>query len=919
MVLGHITWAVMARREGLSILRSCYAFANENLHTPKKLWPSVKWELQTIAAILPLFRAHVNVGWSEDVAASDSSPFGYGICCRKLDPKTAGSIGAQSERWRYRFEDAADARKHAAKTAGVEELSKDVRSIIASQEQSQTTEQFIEGFGEVPIQVLHPDDWQIAWSMPWRFQDNILHTEALALCWSVEHALRANRNFGRRILFLSDNLPLTLGVCKGRAKSSFLTKPLRKICALSLATGSKFHVRWVPSEWNVADKPSRAISQWGGRGLEGWITDRSDRGPRRQRTEGYGGEKIEKTEKGNARDHSPRGVDIPGSPKCQAVNNSGLLKEVCRIPRLVEGSSDLDRFITGDGHCTDRATPRNVRHWARNQRRDQTGCSSEVSCSSFLHPTAPIKPISSRLASSSPTSAKDAHPHRGADGRDWSAPEPQCGGVRVEVVPAVFNIHETRGVQPVVSEAVGSTTSSLNPGIQVLGNSVASSRRTDSWEDGRLRRLNHSGLRFLDVSPPFKTSAGKEAKRQPLVEVTFRTSGAFQPSGRISQSAKTGSHPLRTEAWRGNPRRVVTAPIDVGGEAAREVEFGCVPETVCQRSQAPNRVGKGSPKCKDLRSSDPGRVTSFSHETQLGAEGTKWNSNVTHRMRQRGRQHRVGPKSLSGSSVLKKLFKDVSRKHRGSFHGVFLDIFSGDGSVAKFLTQNGFPVISIDINLDPRFDVLDPQVAKIILGWIRSRCVLGVWVATPNISWSRARHGPLGSSWDPMRTNSHIFGVPNLGVNDQEKVRIGNHTMKFTAQIITSCVHQRTPCFLENPNHSMMWLAPPIKHLCAHRVSRSFVCDFCQYGARWRKRTRIQSWFGCGDSDLSRQCSGHNGVCSRTHKHHIILKGQDPISKQLWTHLAQPYPKTFGAVAGKALVNSFQNMHTFHLKQVYGN
>lgn len=269
LVLGHITWAVMARREGLSILRSCYAFANENLHTPKKLWPSVKWELQTIAAILPLFRAHVNVGWSEDVAASDSSPFGHGICCRKLDPKTAGSIGAQSERWRYRFEDAADARKHAAKTAGVEELSKDVRSIIASQEQSQTTEQFIEGFSEVPIQVLHPDDWQIAWSMPWRFQDNILHTEALALCWSVEHALRANRNFGRRILFLSDNLPLSLGVCKGRAKSSFLTKPLRKICALSLATGSKFHVRWVPSEWNVADKPSRAISQWGGHGLEG--------------------------------------------------------------------------------------------------------------------------------------------------------------------------------------------------------------------------------------------------------------------------------------------------------------------------------------------------------------------------------------------------------------------------------------------------------------------------------------------------------------------------------------------------------------------------------------------------------------------------------------------------------------------------
>ena len=41
--------------------------------------------------------------------ASDSSPYGYGICERKLGSDLVGSIGGL---WRFRFEDAVDARKH---------------------------------------------------------------------------------------------------------------------------------------------------------------------------------------------------------------------------------------------------------------------------------------------------------------------------------------------------------------------------------------------------------------------------------------------------------------------------------------------------------------------------------------------------------------------------------------------------------------------------------------------------------------------------------------------------------------------------------------------------------------------------------------------------------------------------------------
>ena len=249
-------------------------------------------------------------------------------------------------------------------------------------------------------------------------------------------------------------------------------------------------------------------------------------------------------------------------------------------------------------------------------------------------------------------------------------------------------------------------------------------------------------------------------------------------------------------------------------------------------------------------------------------------------------------RSLTGADLLKRYFRDARRKASHKHYGVFLDLFCGDGGVGHYLHKHGFPVISIDILNDPRLDLTDSRVLQVINGWIRSGCVFGIWFGTPCTTWSRARHGPVGSSWDPLRDNQHIYGIPGLSSHDQHKIRVGNRTMTCTARLIRLCCRFKVPCFLENPSGSMMWLAPPILRLCHHSESRCCVCDFCQYGARWRKRTRIQTWNAPELPSLNHTCHGHKGICSRTHKHHIVLKGQDPVSKQLWTQIAQPYPKT---------------------------
>eukprot|EP00959_Pyramimonas_sp_CCMP1952_P037185 777935-Pyramimonas_sp.AAC.1 len=90
---------------------------------------------------------------------------------------------------------------------------------------------------------------------------NILGLDADALVVAYKHLLRSSACRGKRVLALVDNMPLCLAVAKGRASSAYLL-PLLKICMMSLATGTRLHCRWIPSERNPADALSRGRRTW---------------------------------------------------------------------------------------------------------------------------------------------------------------------------------------------------------------------------------------------------------------------------------------------------------------------------------------------------------------------------------------------------------------------------------------------------------------------------------------------------------------------------------------------------------------------------------------------------------------------------------------------------------------------------------
>ena len=635
-------------------------------------------------------------------------------------------IGAQSERWRYRFEDAADARRHAAKSVGTEALDKDVKSIIKD---VGSDVKFIEGFNEVPIQLLDPDQWEIAWSRPWQYEDNILHTEALALCWSVEHSLRANRNFGRRILFLSDNLPLTLGACKGRAKSGFLSKPLRMICAFALATGSKFHVRWIPSEWNTADRPSRAITQWSSRGLHSWFQDRSDVVSRQNRKQtvksshssqhGDKGEvdhgtSVEEKKSSCSAEHSPNWSDLSRGPKCEAANNRRLHQEIQGIQGLADDSSTGHSKSGSNGQCVDRVPSGDVRCRQGGERRNQSCSSHQVPCATPLRCIGPNFKGPPGLEPRCAAATKNANSYRGADGHHWENGECESGRVRTAAVSPILNLHEAWGVQPTTCEATSSTPIESQSDIQVLGHSSPPSGGSSSRKDRCVRCISDSGLRRLDVPHAEPADCREGGKRSALDSKPRRPKRSVQPSHQVSAFGEVGTDPICTSSWRSQSRRPCKTAANVGSQAEGKVELRCVPEKVRERSQTPNRIGQGSKSSQGIW---PKSVEPIAHAAQKpapDAQGARWNSAITKRMRQKVRSRRSGPKSLSGAVVLKRIFRDLTRQYKGQFHGVFLDIFSGDGSVSHYLSRNGFPVIKIDICVDSRFDVLNRDIFQTI-------------------------------------------------------------------------------------------------------------------------------------------------------------------------------------------------------------
>jgi hypothetical protein len=100
-------------------------------------------------------------------------------------------------------------------------------------------------------------DWKTVGMKFWKKRETLPVYEARSSLYAVKHILRKRDNFGKRHLILSDSLTATCAISQGRAQGFTLRRVCSQIGALVLSSGISICIRWIPSEWNPSDNPSR--------------------------------------------------------------------------------------------------------------------------------------------------------------------------------------------------------------------------------------------------------------------------------------------------------------------------------------------------------------------------------------------------------------------------------------------------------------------------------------------------------------------------------------------------------------------------------------------------------------------------------------------------------------------------------------
>ena len=257
------------RRELLSIFHMCYKFMDVMDERSAPLWPGIARELRWAASLLPFAFVDTRREWDTVVSASDAEGAnstdvgGFGVVEAVWDIETVQHCGSLAEHWRYQVEDAIAARKHAlaqeldARVLAVAELA-ELPEVTPAALDLDTLRRRTATFSEVPRGAIGDfAQWQLKVRGRWRGDEGILRGEGRALVLALRHRLRAVRARGRRILALVDNLALCLALGKGRAAAPAANRTCREVLALSVLGDVAVRARWIPSEFNPADRPSR--------------------------------------------------------------------------------------------------------------------------------------------------------------------------------------------------------------------------------------------------------------------------------------------------------------------------------------------------------------------------------------------------------------------------------------------------------------------------------------------------------------------------------------------------------------------------------------------------------------------------------------------------------------------------------------
>ena len=230
-VLGTVNWFNLLNRPLLSALRHAYRFALREPHDGiADLARALRGELAAAALLGAFWTVRPDMRQAQELLMSDASSV-YGIGGVRL-PLSRGQVlqvlGVQADR------------QQSLETTTPHEQRKD-RSLPWHPLVLDAPVSLYEVIIKAPAAVRH----------------HINVSELAALTAVVRWSVRCGGNFHTRLLTAVDSLVSLFAAAKGRSSSRHLGRQMSNLAAVLLATGARLHILFVPTEWNMADFPSR--------------------------------------------------------------------------------------------------------------------------------------------------------------------------------------------------------------------------------------------------------------------------------------------------------------------------------------------------------------------------------------------------------------------------------------------------------------------------------------------------------------------------------------------------------------------------------------------------------------------------------------------------------------------------------------
>ena len=261
IVIGHATFCALNNRMLLSCFHSCYKFIQACYYSPTALWTSARAELQAFAGMMIFLRSDWWRPWNELVCCSDASTTGFGVCTSFWNVVDVAEVGRVQERSRFKRNQSCSARESSLTAAGFvkDSITGSWRSgeIDGEEYLNLTGWSLDNNFPEVPARLLRKELWQPRLWGKWQFDEKIINLEARAAVKALKRVALSRFRSHVRQLFLLDNLSLVLALERCRSRQLDLLKIVRIFCSYCICRGIQPSFRWIPSELNNSDEPSR--------------------------------------------------------------------------------------------------------------------------------------------------------------------------------------------------------------------------------------------------------------------------------------------------------------------------------------------------------------------------------------------------------------------------------------------------------------------------------------------------------------------------------------------------------------------------------------------------------------------------------------------------------------------------------------